>query len=153
VTVRTLLSTAVAQFLINYQNTSGETVLYSRSPCCGFESWSNSGYEVEPTSCQCSLLETYGQWTLDFPTTDHTVRGLPDVGHPRSGSLSVSTVTELIFVRSQRLTNFVIKEIYTLWTTIANLKSKLLLSSCCPKSANRFYGKFGKTMTSHKCPF
>ena len=29
------------------------------------------------------------------------IRGLADVAHPRPGSVSVSTVTELIFVRAQ----------------------------------------------------
>jgi hypothetical protein len=42
------------------------------------------------------------------------VRGLADVAHPRPGSVSVSKVTELIFVRAQRSTNFVIKAIYAL---------------------------------------
>jgi hypothetical protein len=52
----------------------------------GFESWSFAEYEVEPPTCQCSLLEMHGQWTLDFPATGRIFGRRADVAHPRPGS-------------------------------------------------------------------
>ena len=64
---------------------------------------------------------------------------IPGRGH------SVPTVTELIFVRALRFTNFAIKAIYAM--------RNITGSSYVPHCVNCFYGKVGKTQRSHKNQF
>ena len=79
----------------------------------GFESWSFTGYDVEPLTCHSSL-ETHGQWILDFPSTDRIFGRRVDVPHPRSGSFGPHG-HRIDFCEGTVFNHFPIKAFYTSW--------------------------------------
>ena len=111
-----------------YGNVDKHSVLTNADSDRGFESC--PGYEVKSPDCQSSL-EEHGQWILEFPVTGRIIGRRADVTHPRPGSGSVPTVTELIFCENAVFTNFAIKEIY------AMRNNNWICVNC-------FYGKVGK---------